>query len=283
MTDQTFRFFRTFAETHTGIVLDADKEYLVESRLVPVARAHGFASLDAMAAALMKRLPGALNKEVQEALTTNETSFFRDIHPFEMLRTVILPDVIARRRNDRSLTIWCAAASTGQEPFSVAMLIREHFPDLVDWKIKFIATDLSRPVLARAREGLFSQLEVNRGLPAPLLVKYFTRQGAQWQLREDIRQMVEFRELNLLERWPALGKCDVVMMRNVLIYFDVETKREILARCRELMPAHGYLMLGSAETTLMIDNSLRRVTGHKGIAYQLTTDAPIGRGQLHVA
>jgi chemotaxis protein methyltransferase CheR len=267
----SFLYFSMLAESRAGIVIEAHKEYLVESRLTPLAREHGYPSLDEMARVLSTSRVGDVHQAVVEALTTNETSFFRDGHPFELLRTRVLPEVISRRRAQRCLNIWCAAASTGQEPFSVAMLIREHFPELSSWDIRFVATDLNAAVLAKARTGVYSQLEVSRGLPAPMLVKYFQRVGASWQVREDIHRMIEFRTLNLLEPWPNLGVVDVVLMRNVLIYFDVRTKREIIQRVRQLMHPKGFLLLGSAETTLMIDDALRRVPGERGVAYQVAS------------
>jgi chemotaxis protein methyltransferase CheR len=190
---------------------------------------------------------------------------------------VILPEIIARRQATKHLSIWCGAASSGQESYSIAMLIREHFPVLRDWRLTFISTDLSNAILAKARSGRYSQLEVNRGLPAPLLVKYFTKDGADWVLKDDIRQMVDFRELNLIERWPAMPPIDLVMLRNVLIYFDVETKRAILRNVRQVMAPGAYLMLGGAETTLGLDDQFERVQVDKGVAYRQGTGATSGR------
>jgi chemotaxis protein methyltransferase CheR len=191
-------------------------------------------------------------------MTTNETSFFRDIHPFEALRKSILPELMARRAAERQVNFWCGAASTGQEPYSVLMLIAEHFPELLKWDIKFIATDLCSEVLARSRAGCFSQLEVNRGLPASLLVKYFIREGASWRIRDDLRRRVEFREMNLVKDWLSLPPLDIVFLRNVLIYFDVETKKTILAKARRLLRPSSYLLLGGAETTFNIDEAFER-------------------------
>ena len=273
MSPQSYSYICELVRARSAIVLDAGKEYLVESRLIPYARTAGFASIDELAAAMERTPFGAMHRGAIEAMTTNETSFFRDIHPFDTLRTEVIPEIMARRSAERTLNFWCAAASTGQESYSVAMLLREHFPALKDWKLHFLATDLSTATLAKARSGRYSQLEVNRGLPAPLLVKYFTKVGMEWQVNDDIRGMVEFRELNLIERWPAMPKCDIVFMRNVLIYFDVEVKRQILANVRSVMDPNGYLLLGSAETTMAIDDKFERVQMGRGVTYRLASAA----------
>ena len=277
MTAQTFDWVRQLVLTRSAIVLEKGKEYLVESRLGPLSRSFGFATIDDFVAAMSATTFGTMHRATVEAMTTNETSFFRDIHPFEALRKVILPEIIARRQATKHLSIWCGAASSGQESYSIAMLIREHFPVLRDWRLTFISTDLSNAILAKARSGRYSQLEVNRGLPAPLLVKYFTKDGADWVLKDDIRQMVDFRELNLIERWPAMPPIDLVMLRNVLIYFDVETKRAILRNVRQVMAPGAYLMLGGAETTLGLDDQFERVQVDKGVAYRQGTGATSGR------
>jgi chemotaxis protein methyltransferase CheR len=210
-----------------------------------------------------------LHRQAVEALTTNETSFFRDFHPFEALKKFALPDLIARRAAERELSIWCAACSSGQEPYSLAMLIREGFPQLASWKVTILGTDLSTEILARAREGRYSQLEVNRGLPASLLVKYFQKQGGEWYLRDDIRRMVDYQSVNLASAWPFLLPVDVVMMRNVLIYFGVETKKEILAKMRRVLKPDGYLFLGAAETTFSIDDSFELVQFERATCYRV--------------
>jgi chemotaxis protein methyltransferase CheR len=181
----------------------------------------------------------------------------------------VLPDLIARRSAVRELNIWCAASSSGQEPYSLAMLIRESFPKLASWKVRILATDLSTDILARAREGRYSQLEVNRGLPATLLVKYFQKRGCDWYLKDDIRNMVDYQIVNLSDRWPYLPLMDIVMIRNVLIYFAVETKKEILAKVRRVLKPDGYLFLGAAETTFSIDNSFERVQFERATCYQV--------------
>lgn len=281
MTAKTFDFVRQLVLTKSAIVLEPGKEYLVESRLGPVAKTHGFPSIDDLVTSMAASTFGTMHRDTVEAMTTNETSFFRDIHPFDVLKKVILPDLIARKAATRQLNIWCGAASSGQESYSVAMLLRENFPDLRNWKLTFIATDLSNAILAKARSGRYSQLEVNRGLPAPLMVKYFTKDGLEWQIKDELRQMIEFRELNLIEKWPSMPTVDLVMMRNVLIYFDVNTKRQILRNVRNLMSPHAYLMLGGAETTMGIDENFERVQIEKGVAYRQT--GAVGASRIHVA
>ena len=280
MTPKTFGYIRQLVLARSAIVLEAGKEYLVESRLAPLAKVHGFASLDDFADAMAVAAFGTMHRQTVEAMTTNETSFFRDIHPFEALKKTLIPEVLARKASSRQLNIWCAAASSGQEPYSVAMLLREHFPELASWKITFIATDLSNAVLAKARSGRYGQLEVNRGLPAPLMVKYFTKDGTEWVIRDDIRNMIDFRELNLIEKWPLMPVFDIVMIRNVLIYFDIATKKQILKNIRGVMSPNGILMLGGAETTMGLDDQFERVQVDKGVAYRQVGAAGAGRANV---
>lgn len=269
ITQAEFEYVQTLIHLRAGIVLETGKEYLVEARLDPLARQEGFCSLQEFIGHLQTRPFSGLHRKLVQAMTTNETSFFRDIRPFEVLRTSVIPDLIAQRGADHRITFWCAAAATGQEPYSVAMLLREHFPQLQTWNVRFIASDLSVDVLARAIRGCYTQLEVNRGLPAQLLVKYFTKRGDEWQIRDDIRRMVEFRELNLAESWSFLPKLDVIFMRNVLIYFNLERKREILRKAASLLNPYGYLFLGSAETTLNVADEFEPHSGGKGPCYRL--------------
>ena len=256
---EDFELVRALVKQRSAIVLEDGKEYLVDARLTPLARQQGLGSVADVVRRLRSQPNGDLQQRVVEAMTTNETSFFRDLHPFEALRKQILPDLLARRTAERTLNIWCGASSTGQEPYSLVMLLREHFPQLLNWKISFIASDLSTDVLNRAREGHYSQLEVNRGLPATMLVKYFTRQGAEYRIRDDLRAMVDFRMINLIDHWPPMPSLDLIMLRNVLIYFDVETKKAILNRMRRLMRPDAYLLLGGAETTINLDDHLEAV------------------------
>jgi chemotaxis protein methyltransferase CheR len=273
ITASDFDFIAQLVRREAAIVLEPGKEYLAENRLHPVARQEGLDGVEALVRRL--RQPGAadLQTKVIDALTTNETSFFRDGHPWDALRGELLPDLIERRAAHRALTIWCAASSSGQEPYTLAMLLREHFADALDgWITRIVATDISPSMLERARTGRYSQLEVNRGLPAPLLVKHFTRAGMEWQINDDLRSMIEYRMVNLAEAgdWARLGTFDLVLIRNVLIYFDVETKRDILSRTKSHLRPGGLLFLGSSETTLGLVDGFERVQSGKTICYRNT-------------
>ena len=264
-----FNYVRDLVRRHSAISLEPDKAYLIETRLAPLARQTGFDSLQALIASLRTK-PGAdLRDRVIEAMFTHETSFFRDGHPFEILKSMILPNLLAKRSPSQNLTIWCAACSSGQEPFSVAMLAREHFPDLARGRLRTIATDLSEPILARARDGLYTQTEINRGLPPALLARYFDKQGSCWRLKLEIRRMVDFQRSNLAEEWPNLPSPDIIFMRNVLIYFDQETKKSILSKIRKTLKPDGYLILGSSETTLNLDPTFESLSIGKTVCYQL--------------
>jgi chemotaxis protein methyltransferase CheR len=269
MTDQDFDFIRKLLQERSAVALEADKQYLVESRLAPVVRQLELGSIAELVGRLRSQPGNGLPDRVVEALVTTETSFFRDHHPFETLRKTVIPELMSRRRAERRLNVWCAASSTGQEPYSLALLFREHFPELAGWEVALLASDVSREVLARAREGRYNQIEVNRGLPAALLVKYFQQTGNQWQLREDVRATVQFREINLAQPWPSLPRLDLVLLRNVMIYFAVDTKKAILCKVARLLRPDGYLVLGGAETTFNLDDSYRRVEQLKSGFYQL--------------
>ena len=266
---QDFAYISAFIRENSAIVLETGKEYLVEARLSPIVSQEGLPSLAALVARLRQRPLNGLHSRVVEAMTTNETSFFRDVAPFDGLRQTTLPELIARRSSERRLRIWCGAASSGQEPYSLAILILEHFPALANWDVKILATDLSRDILARSKAGRYSQLEVNRGLPAPLLIKYFERVGMEWSVKESVRRLVQFEEMNLIRPWRAIPSCDIVFMRNVLIYFDVPTKKTILEKIRGVMRSDGYLFLGSAETTMNIDPNFNRVQLGRSSCYSI--------------
>ncbi len=263
-----FDYVRDLVRKRSAIVLENEKSYLVESRLQPLARREGFASINELVTKLRVTGFDGLHSRVVEAMTTNETLFFRDLQPFEALRKVILPELIEKRMSARQLRIWCAACSTGQEPYSIAMTIKEHFPQLATWDVKILATDLSTQVLEKARSGSFNQIEINRGLPAPFIVKYFDRQGMNWQLKEPVRQMIEFQPLNLIEAWPPMSSMDIVFIRNVLIYFEVQTKKEILKKVRRLLRPDGVLFLGGAESTFNLDDSFARTEIEKTSVYR---------------
>ena len=269
LTAEELKFISDLVRERAAIVLEPEKEYLIRARLEPVAKEAGLASLSELAAKLRGVPYGKLHERVIEAMTTNETSFFRDMAPFEALKETILPELIQKRESLKSLNFWCGASSSGQEPYTVAILLREQFPELSTWNIKFIATDLSTEMVSRCQEGKYSQLEVNRGLPAALLVKYFSKKGMSWQLNDDIRKMIEFRQMNLIGKWLSFPKLDIVFLRNVLIYFDVEIKKQILAGIRQHLSPEGYLILGGSETTLNLDDAFERVSVSGTSCYRL--------------
>lgn len=264
---------RDIVMKQSGIVLENGKEYLIEARLGALAKSSGVATPSMLLAGLRGFDGKKIERNIVDAMTTNETSFFRDLNPFESVKKVVMPDLLAQRAAAKTLTVWCAASSTGQEPYSLAMTLREAFPQLATWKFTFIASDLSREVLARAKAGRYTQLEVSRGLPAPFLVKYFHKVGVEWEIRQELRDMIDFREVNLLEAWPPMPVLDLVFIRNVLIYFNNETKKKILGRIRRLMQPAGYLFLGGAETTLNIDDKFERVRADKSGCYRLRSVA----------
>lgn len=262
-------FIRTLVRRRSGIVLEREKVYLVETRLAALARREGLASLENLLAKLHTPSANDLYDKVVEAMTTNETCFFRDKRPFEALRQVVIPELRKQRAAQRRLFIWCGAASSGQEPYSASMVLQEYFPDLADWNVRILATDLSLDMLERARRGVYSQFEVNRGVPANLLGKYFEKQGLEWRLKEAVRRPVEFRKVNLIEPWPPIAPPDIILMRNVLIYFDVEMKKSILSRIRRLLQPDGYLFLGGAETTTNLDDAFERIAFDRSGCYRL--------------
>ncbi|SFG69697.1 CheR family methyltransferase [Methylobacterium gossipiicola] len=265
MTDLEFDFLRGYLKTRSGLALSGEKRYLIESRLGPVCRRFNLATLHDLANALKNGRDGAIEKAVVEAMTTNETFFFRDQAPFDLFRDVLLPEAMARRAAQRRIRIWCAAASTGQEPYSLAMLLREAAPRLAGWSVDLIATDLSTEVLEKARAGLYSHFEVQRGLPVQLLIKHFEQVGEQWRISAPLRQMVDFRPLNLLHSFDALGTFDIVYCRNVLIYFDAATKGDVLARIGASLAPDGALLLGAAETVIGLTDRLVPNPRHRGL------------------
>ena len=265
----TINYVCTLVRRKSAIELDAAKAYLIDARLTPVARRYGYTST----AEMVRTLQAAPNQDVQqqmvEAMTTNETSFYRDAHPFEALRTTIVPELLVSRAAKKAINIWSAASSTGQEAYSIAMLLKEQFAALATWNVRILGTDLSDDVLEKARAGRFSQVEINRGLPALLLAKYFKREGMQWELAPQIRAMASFMKLNLIERWPPLPTMDVVFLRNVLIYFSPDTKRMILEKVRSVMSPGAVLFLGAAETTMGLDSAFERVQTGNSVYYRL--------------
>ncbi len=264
MTPSDFQFLADLVKQRSGIVLSEEKGYLVDSRLNPVARQNGLADLDELVAKLRVASIGPLADAVLEAMTTNESFFFRDKTPFDNFEKHILP-TFAENRATKKLRIWCAAASSGQEPYSLAMLLKEKEGTADAWQADIIGTDISKDILEKAKAGLYSQFEVQRGLPIQLLVKYFKQDGEVWAIDPAIRAKVIYKYFNLLDSFAALGKFDVVFCRNVLIYFDQETKKEIFEKIAKVMPPDGFLLLGASETTIGLTERFKPVKGHRGL------------------
>ncbi|HTB03430.1 MAG TPA: protein-glutamate O-methyltransferase CheR [Bradyrhizobium sp.] len=269
MTPLDYEFLRKFLKERSGLDLSADKQYLVESRLIPLARKSGLPGIAELVAKI-KSGAEALMSEVVEAMTTNETFFFRDKIPFDHLRETIFPALVQARAGRRSLRIWCAASSTGQEPYSIAMCVKQ-FTGLSGWRVEIVATDLSQEVLEKSKAGIYSQFEVQRGLPIQMLVKHFTQIGELWQLNADIRGMVQHRQLNLLQDFSHLGTFDVIFCRNVLIYFDQDTKVGIFDRLARLLDTDGVLLLGAAESVVGITDAFKPYPEKRGL-YRLNAD-----------
>jgi chemotaxis protein methyltransferase CheR len=264
VTPLDYEFLRKFLKERSGLDLSSDKQYLVESRLTPLARRAGLSGI----AEIVQKMKGgseALISDVAEAMTTNETFFFRDKIPFDNLREAILPMMLQARASRRSLRIWCSASSTGQEPYSIAMCLKEISSALAGWRIEILATDLSQAVLEKSKAGIFSQFEVQRGLPIQMLVKHFTQVGELWQLNADIRAMVQHRQLNLLQDFSHLGTFDVIFCRNVLIYFDQDTKAGVFDRLARVIEPDGVLTLGAAESVVGISDAFRPYPERRGL------------------
>jgi chemotaxis protein methyltransferase CheR len=268
LTVSEMEYVRGLLHREAAIVLEPEKSYRAEAALEPLARQEGFATVAELVRSLQTGPPRPAHRRAVEAMTVNETSFFRDQYPYEALRSSILPDLIRRRADRKAITIWSAACSTGQEPYSIAMTILEHFPELASWDVRIIASDLSDAVLEIARQARYRQIDVNRGLPAHLLVRYFTRQGLEWEVRPEVRRLVRFDRVNLIGPWPFMAGVDVVFLRNVMIYFDDSTKRGLLERVRRLVGPGGALVLGGAETTLLLTDAFERVPAGRHSYYR---------------
>jgi chemotaxis protein methyltransferase CheR len=265
VTPLDYEYLRKLLKERSGLDLSADKQYLVESRLVPLARKSNLPGIPE----LVQRMRGGgaepLTSEVVEAMTTNETFFFRDKVPFDHFRDTIMPEVLKARAGRKSVRIWCAAGSTGQEPYSLAMCLKDMGAPLAGWRVEIIATDLSPEVLEKSRAGIYSQFEVQRGLPIQMLVKYFKQTGEFWQINADIRAMVQHRQLNLLHDFSQLGSFDVIFCRNVLIYFDQETKINIFGRLAKATEPDGFLVLGAAETVVGLTDVFKPYPDRRGL------------------
>lgn len=265
MNTADFEFLASILKQRSGLVLSPEKAYLLESRLMPVARKFGFTGLPELIVAVRKERPEDLLRDITEAMTTNESLFFRDMKPFDQFRNLVIPQLAEARSSTKKIRVWSAAASSGQEPYSIAIILSEMESLLAGWDLEIVATDISVEMLNRARSGLYTQFEVQRGLPIATLVKYFKQVGEKWRLDANVRSMVKFKEFNLLDDPASLGTFDIVFCRNVLIYFDQQTKSEVLARIAKSMPMDGVLYLGGAETVLGITENFVPITGHRGM------------------
>lgn len=249
-----FEIYKSMLYERSGLVITPDKSYLLDSRLTPIAKKWGHPTLEAMTLQLRALPDEALIKDIVEAMTTNETSFFRDAKPFQIFQDTVMPHMLEARKSRRTMRIWCAACSSGQEPYSLAMILKDKENELRGWRFEIIATDLSEEILATAKKGSYSQFEVQRGLPIQYLMKYFTQVGETWQLKDEIKNMVKFSTFNLLGEMSRMGTFDVIFCRNVLIYFDERTKASVLEKMERQMESDGFLFLGGAETVLGITN-----------------------------
>jgi chemotaxis protein methyltransferase CheR len=264
VTPPDYEYLRKLLRDQSGLDLSTDKQYLIESRLLPLARKAGLPGIGDLVQK-MKGGSNAMITQVVEAMTTNETFFFRDKVPFDHFRDTIMPEMLKLRAARKSLRIWCAAGSTGQEPYSLAMCLKEMSATLSGWRVEILATDLSQEVLEKSRTGIYSQFEVQRGLPIQMLVKYFKQIGELWQINPDIRGMVAHRQLNLLHDFGQLGCFDVIFCRNVLIYFDQETKANIFGRLVRSMEPDGFLVLGAAETVVGLTEAFKPIGDRRGL------------------
>jgi chemotaxis protein methyltransferase CheR len=268
MNELCFDFIRLFLYEQTGIVVRQDKDYLLEARLSLLAKELNFDSINDLVTTFKKEPTDFLKLKIIESITTHETFFFRDPNLFDHLHQHIIPDLIERKKNEKKINIWCAAASSGQEPYTIAMILSEHAAQLKNWNINFVASDLSEKILEKARSGIYTQFEINRGLPIAYLLKYFEKTEAQWQIKNEVRRMISFSKINLTKPW-SLGHQDLIFMRNVLIYFDDETKKNILVRLQKVLGADGYLFLGGSETTIGLSDYFQRINIKNSSCYQV--------------
>lgn len=265
ISDADFTFLREYLYARSGLSLTAEKRYLLESRLMPICRQKSFTVFSQLIQELKSGKAADLERTVVEAMTTNETLFFRDKTPFDILTNSMLPELLAARSSTRKLRFWCAAASTGQEPYSLAMTLDSLGAKLAGWKVEIIGTDISIECLEKAKAGIYNQFEVQRGLPVQLMLKYFKQVGDKWHIADHIKAMVQYRPLNLVRDFSALGEFDFVFCRNVLIYFDAPTKKSVLDRISTMLPPHGALVMGAAETVLGLSDKLSPHPRHRGL------------------
>ncbi|MCH7987958.1 MAG: protein-glutamate O-methyltransferase CheR [Planctomycetes bacterium] len=267
MTPADYEYISNFLLGTSGLALGSGKEYLVEARLIPLAQSLGLEGISELVLELKKGAELKVTSGVTEAMTTNETSFFRDKTPFEELKNQIIPNLMEARKTSKRLKIWCAAAATGQEPYTISMILDDEFPQLRDWTVEILATDIDQQALERSRSGIYTQFEMQRGLPIQMLMKYFEQIETGWQIKENMRNTIQWKQLNLLDNFNHLGKFDIIFCRNVLIYFQQETKKDILDRFRTMIQDDGYLYLGAAETVLGITEAFDRIREYKSAVY----------------
>ena len=275
MKPEDFDLFSTLVRQRSGLVLTKEKAYLLESRLLSVVRKYNLRSLEELADVVRNKREEAVSRDITEAMTTNESFFFRDTKPFALFQKLLLPQLLTARAATKRIRIWSAASSSGQEAYSLAMICAEEAAKLQGWKIEIVGTDLSREMVERAKSGIYTQFEVQRGLPITHLMKYFTQQtGDKWQIKENLRAMVQFREGNLLQDFSSLGNFDIVYCRNVLIYFDAATKGKVLQSIAAMMPPDGTLLLGGAETVLGICDKFKPMNNEHGLYVLAGAPAP---------
>jgi chemotaxis protein methyltransferase CheR len=278
---QSYDALCAYLRRTSGLVLDNDKRYLVESRVAPIVRREGFGGLTDLVRAMERGAHPGLAQEVVQAMTINETYFFRDKVPFDKLREFVLPDLITARANRRALRIWCAASSTGQEPYSIAMILEDLTHRLAGWRVEIVATDISEAVLSKARAGIYSQFEVQRGMATAQLLRFFTQVREEWQLKPAIRSKVNFRQFNLLDDFTLLGNFDIIFCRNVLIYFEPNRKAEVLNRMARILADDGTIVLGASESVLGLSTRLVANATHRGF-FQLAGKAPLPQARAGV-
>lgn len=268
VTQETLNFLSLLVHKDSGLVLDESKRYLIETRLEPIASREGFSSIDDLGLHIRRNPSSVLRQKVVDAMMTNETSFFRDVTPFEIVRNIVLPDLINADDKTHRIRIWSAGCSTGQEPYSIAMILSEMASKLRLWDIKILATDIVEGSLERAKAGIYSHYEVQRGLPVTYLTRFFNQRKMEWEIRPEVKRLVEFQRLNLLSGFSSIGTFDIIFCRNVLIYFDINTRMKVLKQFTDVLSPKGALLLGGAETPLNITNEFVRIEKEKGVYYK---------------
>jgi chemotaxis protein methyltransferase CheR len=269
---ENFELLSTLLKQQSGLVLTKEKAYLLETRLMPVARKHNLASLDQVCDAVRTRQESAMIADITESMMSCGTQFFRDKKPFDLFSTVVLPQLMAARDESRKIRFWCAGCSSGQEAYSLAMLLKEQQEQLQGWQFEILATDLSEGILAKAKAGIYSQFEVQRGLPIRMLIKYFRQNGDKWHMDSGVRSMVDFKPFNLLEHPRALGRFDVILCRNVLTYFDQPTKAKTLSHIADVLAKDGVLYLGLSETVMGVSEEFKAIPDMRGLYQHADAD-----------